>query len=230
LALQLRATYFICLKKVKMLSPIDNILFPDECEIFEIAQNQYVYAIYKNGRSSLNKANFKKIDIGDIENLTTIDIFIRDPFERYISGVETYIKFLGRDNDYIDVNTIIKQLDQFLFLNRHFTLQFHWLVNLGLFVNKDVNLTFRPMNELSLITEIHHHQGNKHSEMRNRLRKHFSQHNQLQYYLLLDNLLYKDLLGKTVTFKEVMLLFKTSYTDVYNEVVGKLKTIANVLP
>jgi hypothetical protein len=75
-----------------MLSHLDRVLFPDRCEVIEIIPSQrYVYPIFKNGSSSLRIAARKnnwRIKINEqITQLTEIDVVIRNPLERFISGI-----------------------------------------------------------------------------------------------------------------------------------------------
>ena len=94
-----------------MLSYLDRILFPDRCEVIEVIPSQrYVYVIFKNGHSSFN--NFKIINPRQIfinqqiQKLKQIDIIIRNPEDRLISGINTYIHFTIRDNLTLDQETV----------------------------------------------------------------------------------------------------------------------------
>ena len=100
-----------------MLGYIDPIIFPDECEVLEVAPGRYVYNIFKNGSSSLRKSGFRQLSLDEVAALDTVEVFIRDPYERYVSGVQTYLSQLDLAQDRA---TVLSMIDQFLFLNRHF--------------------------------------------------------------------------------------------------------------
>lgn len=194
-----------------MLTYLDPILFPDECIIYEI-KNRYVYSIFKNGSSSLVKAKGRILTTSEITSLKEVDIFLRDPFDRYISGVQTYINNIGQE---YDKETVLKLISQFLFLNRHFALQFHWIINLTRFT--EARLHFRHINELNMFTD---HVSN--SSIRNQiLVEYFRDNKKLQFYLLLDKVLYEEFLGETVSFKIILQTIKEKYSDLYNEIIQR---------
>ena len=72
-----------------MFSYIDPILFPDQLKVYELTENQYVYPIYKNASSTIGKIAIRELNYFEIKKLDKIDIYLRDPFERYVSGVQT---------------------------------------------------------------------------------------------------------------------------------------------
>ena len=132
-----------------MLSRIDEIIYPNRCEVIEFLDPQrFVYPIFKNGSSSLAAKGYRQLSHDEIRKLSTIEVYLRDPYERYVSGVQTYLSNLGPGYDRA---TVLKMIGEFLFLNRHFALQFHWLTNLARFT--DAWIRFRPMEELQTATE-----------------------------------------------------------------------------
>jgi hypothetical protein len=202
-----------------MISYIDPILFPDQCHVYEIAQGRYVYPIYKNGSSSL-AATGRQINYRELEQVRTVEVFLRDPFERYVSGVQTYLRNLDPAQDRA---TVLSMISEFLFLNRHFTLQFHWLMNLAR--HSDAWMQFRSMDELGTATE---HVLNV-LERDETLIKYFTNNNKLQYYLLLDKIVYEKFMGKTVSFKQVVQYIKDHEKFLYNEIIQRSKDLCNVL-
>jgi hypothetical protein len=189
-----------------MLSRIDEIIYPNRCEVIEIIPSQrYIYPIYKNGRSSLMyapKYEFKILVNSQIKRAPIIDIFLRDPLERFISGVNTYVYNLKKEQPNLDIDTILYFVEHYLFLNRHYTPQLSWLINLNKFTNSNTKLRFYSMNQLEEVTiynrppdekkilsidQITRLQNNIHNEM----------------YLRLDNLLL-DFIGQETTFSEIL--------------------------
>ena len=95
-----------------MLSRIDDIIFPDRCEVIEIEASQRgIYPIYKNGSSSLNEyAQAQKLKIlfnEQIRKLSDINVIIRNPQERFISGFNTYVYNTTQENPQLNLDTIM---------------------------------------------------------------------------------------------------------------------------
>jgi hypothetical protein len=144
-----------------MLSHLDNIIFPDRCEVIEVIPLQrYVYPIFKNGQSSLgaHAKEYKcRILINEqIKKIDSIDIILRDPQQRLISGINTYVQMMLRDYPELDSKTVLWFAQNYLFLNRHYAPQFLWLVNLARYLAPDAKLNFLGMNQLIELTEIHY--------------------------------------------------------------------------
>ena len=203
-----------------MLSYLDPILFPDECEVLEVAPNRYVYNIFKNGSSSLRKSGFRILNSDEVSKLTNIEVFVRDPFERYVSGVQSYLRYL--DTGY-DRNTVLQIIDEFLFLNRHFALQFHWLVNLAR--QTSANITIRPIEELGITTDLTWNALARDEK----LIEHFKSNDRLWFYLRLDQVLTEEFIGKTVQFKDIIEYIHTNYPVLYEEVIQRSRDLCAVL-
>ena len=194
-----------------MLSRLDDIIYPDRCEVIEIeASQRYIYPIFKNGSTSLTKyAQAQKLKIvfnEQIRKLSDINIIIRNPQERFISGFNTYVYNTKQENPQLDLDTIIYFAETYLFLNRHYAPQFSWLVNLTRYTSKTTKLylsgmgslkEFTPLNvkpkEIMLLSAevIHRLNSNIHNEM----------------YLRIDNLLL-NLVGESMTFDEILKYLK----------------------
>lgn len=105
-----------------------------------------VYPIFKNGRSSLNEyALENKLEILKNEQLSTlkeITIFLRNPVERFISGVHTVIEF----ENVVDIPKFLKEIESLNFYNRHFIPQIYWLLHLLKYFKGKVKLL--PVEEL----------------------------------------------------------------------------------
>ena len=132
-----------------MLSQLDNIIFPDRCDVLEIVPSQrYVYPIYKNGSSSLYNSGFRLLEHDELTQIEVVDIYVRDPYERFVTGVNSFLKY----NQNLDRNTCLHFISNFLFLNRHFCPQFYWLVNLQRFT--DAKIRINPIESISEITNL----------------------------------------------------------------------------
>jgi hypothetical protein len=203
-----------------MFAYIDPILFPDECEVLQVSADRHVYPIFKNGSSSLRKTGYKKIEPDQLSELKVIEVFLRDPLDRYVSGVQTYLKNLGPK---YDRETVLNLIDQHLFLNRHFSLQFHWLVNLARHTRAQIQI--RSVTELSDLTSL-----NKNKMIRDTsLNQRYSGNSRLMFYLQLDRILIDKFMGQTVSFQDIVAYIKQHYPVLYQEVLARSQTLCSVL-
>ena len=201
-----------------MLSYLDPVLFPDECEVYEMGFGNFVYPIFKNGSSSLKAENPTVIINRKIRAISNITVYVRDPFERYVSGVQTYL----RHNPHLDRATALSMIDEYLFLNRHFALQFHWLLNLRR--HYDNWLTFRSMDELGNLTE---NTWNA-LERDQRIVDYFKDNKKLHFYLELDKFLLK-YVGQKVKFAHILAELKAEQPLLYRETVQRSRDLCAVL-
>lgn len=203
-----------------MLGYLDPILFPDECEVVELSPGHYVFPIFKNGSSGIKDRAIRYLNTDQVAKLGNVNIYVRDPFERYVSGVQTYLRY----NSHLDRATALTMIDEYLFLNRHFSLQFHWIMNLQRF-NPDIWMTFKPMSELN----------DNVGETRNAISRdetlidYFKENEKLHFYLLLDKVLTEDFIGKTVKFKDILVHIKEIHPLLYEETIKRSKELCAVL-
>jgi hypothetical protein len=142
-----------------MLGILDTELFPDNCEVVEMPlHNQWVYLIYKNGNSSLKREakhhGYALLRNEQIQQLEFVDVYIRNPRARYVSGVNTYLQHITKDYPELDYNTAFWFAKRYQFLNRHYLPQFYWIQNLSRFLRPDAELRFRNFSTFGSITSI----------------------------------------------------------------------------
>lgn len=200
-----------------MLSQLDNIIFPDRCEVLEVAPQRYVYPIYKNGYSSLSNSGFRTLAMAELPALDTVEIFVREPVERFFSGLSSYIEY----NKQLDQDTLLFIAGHHLFINRHFAPQFHWLVNLRRFTQAQIRIN--PIEDLKTVTDLHI------NENKNKVHYNIIDFPKVTFYMQLDKVLTQDLLGKTVPWKLIVQTMQKRYPDVYKEVVQRSINLCNVL-
>lgn len=203
-----------------MLSYLDPLLFPDEILVIELTKNRYVYPIFKNGSSSLFETAERTLGIERIAQLGHIEVFVREPFERYVSGVQTYLRM----NPHLDRATALSMIDEYLFLNRHFTLQFHWIVNLARF-NPKIWMTFKPMEELNSATDLTWNALTRDET----LLEYFNDNRKLWFYLQLDKVLTEDFIGQSATITMILAHIKVKYPGLYEETIERTQELCAVL-
>jgi len=178
-------------------------IFTTDCSVIKMLNGECVYPIFKNGRSSLNEyALENKLKILKNEQLSTlkeITIFLRDPVERFISGVHTVLEF----EDIIDVPAFLKKIENLTFYNRHFIPQVYWLLHLLKYFKGNVKLL--PVEELYNIIP------NRNAPNINKLtaeRKQQILSIKHKNYIQADQRLMHRYLGKTVELKTIIEEFR----------------------
>jgi hypothetical protein len=215
-------------------SELDNIIFPDGCEVIKVTSQHYVFPIFKCGRSSLTKSmesnGWTFVDESDIPKIQTpITIFLRDPRQRFISGVNTFLQHLLSKEKNLDQDTVLYFVNNYLFLNRHFSPQFFWLLNLSRFAGTDKLLSLNHLSDIKLLTDL---QDDAEvdpitDELRNKIQK--FNWEKLELYLYLDQILI-DNIGKTMTILELLDHVKRDHKDLYDLVFRKTLNIVDILP
>jgi len=208
-----------------MLSRLDDIIYPNRCEVIEIeASQRYIYPIYKNGSGSIKwyavDKKYKSLLNEQLQKLQSIDVIIRDPLTRFISGVNTYVFNTKRDNPNLDINTILYFVENYLFLNRHYSPQLSWLINLSRYIDKNTKLNLYGMESLAEFTPLTIVPDEKKildADVIQRLNTNI--HNEI--YLRLDKQLF-NLIGQQLTFTEILKYIKVQDPIAYS----KLKCIA----
>ena len=142
-----------------MQTPLYTELFRNQCEVVEMPlHNQYVYLIQKNGNSSLRRQqtrdNLAVFTNDRISALDHVDVYIRNPRARYVSGVNTYLQHLQRDHPELDSATAFWFAKRYKFLNTHYLPQFHWLANLARYLRSDAKIRIRDFRNFEKITDF----------------------------------------------------------------------------
>ena len=202
-----------------MLAYLDPILFPDQYKIYELTPGQFVYPIHKNASSTMAKIALRDVPYYQHADIKVIEVYLRDPFERYVSGVQTYLNHRPE----LDRETALKFIEEFLFLNSHFSLQFHWIVNLAR--HCDAWMCFKHINELRDTTsQVWNALSRDHT-----LLDRFRDNSKLHYYLMLDKIVYEEFIGQTVSFRQVCEHIKRQHPYIYEEIIQRSQNLCSVL-
>jgi hypothetical protein len=207
-----------------MLTALDFELYPDDCEVVEIPlHDQRVYLIQKNGSSSLRKQiekyNYKLFSNQQIQGLATVDVYVRNPRARYISGVNTYLQHLARDHPGLDYNTAFWFAKRYKFLNRHYLPQLHWLANLSRYLSPHARLRFRDFAKFGDIVDINFRALVEPPSVAF-VKKLLDDDPDLDFWLFLDQILL-DLIGQTMTWQELLDYYKKNHYDVMKHVLSE---------
>lgn len=204
-----------------MLSRIDEIIYPNRCEVIEFKDLQrFVYPIFKNGSSSLTEytqqQKYKILVNEQIKKIPVIDIILRDPTNRFISGFNTFVYNTKRENPNLDLDTIIYFAENYLFLNRHYAPQLSWLLNLNKYLHKDARLKLHDMSALSMFTPLStkpFEENFLNEQVVKKLKNNV--HNEM--YIRLDSLLLQ-LVGREMTFTDIMAYLHTQDPVAYSKI------------
>lgn len=212
-----------------MLSHIDRELFPDRCEVVVLNDPQrYVYPIFKNGRSAIAQlAERTKLPIllnQQIARLDNIEIYLRDPLERFVSGISTFCQMTMRDNPGLDDHTVAWFAERYLFLNRHYTTQFSWIVNLSRYAAEDCRFSLRPVGLLKSILGMAEPEGIL--PVKDSQRQRILQNRNLEMYTRLDQSL-NSLVGQDITWAEICRHMKAKDSAAWDYVVTNNLDILN---
>ena len=213
-----------------MFNPIDSNLFPENCAVIEVADNRFVYPIFKNGSTALREyaqRNRCKVLLNNqIKNISEVEVFVRDPLTRFVSGANTVVEFVMRDNPNLDRTTVKFFVKNFLFLNSHFSPQIYWLINLARFGNENLKLTFKDSQDIRLILA---------EEWAPLITQKVFTVEEIQNdpiikgYIELDSVLVASI-GQTLTFSELINKIRLQAPTMYTTILDKAKNIINALP
>lgn len=203
-----------------MFARIDQTLFPTECVVLEIVPHtHYVLPIFKNGSSSLAKQGFRSVEPSELASITEVDVFVRDPHERFLSGVQTYLTKLPPE---LDRATVLYFVKNFLYLNRHFCPQVYWLLNATRFMH--TRFRIRPVSELDTITALRENQSVPDTDLRD-----FFADSKVKFFNEIDEALTVNLINQTVTMQDILAVIKSNYDDLYEETFATAESLIHAL-
>ena len=204
-----------------MLSHIDRELFSDRCEVVVFNDPQrYVYPIFKNGSSALSRHakrnKLTRLLNQQISRVDAVEIYLRDPLERFVSGINTFCQMTLRDHPHLDDHTVTWFAERYLFLNRHYATQFSWIVNLARYASKECKFSLRNVQQLKSFLGTAEPEGI--GPVKEPQRGRISQNRDLEMYLRLDQSLI-DLTGQDITWDQICKQMKQNDTAAWDYVV-----------
>ena len=208
-----------------MKTALDTELFPELCEVVEMPlHSQWVYLIQKNGSSSLRiqqlRDNLNMYANKEIHALDYVDVYIRNPRTRYVSGINTYIQLLLTDHPELDYNTVFWFARRYKFLNTHYLPQFHWLANLSRHLHPAAKIRFRNFQNLNQITDLNLGPTGVTSATSDFVKTLFKNDDNIELWLFLDQILL-DLAGQELTWTQLLEHYRYNHPDIINHVLSK---------
>ena len=207
-----------------MRTALDTELFPDLCEVVEMPlHNQWVYLIHKNGNSSLRlqqaRDNLAVFTNEGIRALDRVDVYIRNPRARYVSGVNTYLQHLQRDYPELDFPTAFWFAKRYKFLDTHYLPQFHWLVNLSRYLRSDAKIRIRDFRDIGSIIDFKS-RAEVIPPTEEFVKKLLENDHNVEMWLYLDQILL-DLAGKELTWTELLEFYQKNHNNIIEHVLPK---------
>ena len=130
-----------------------NKLINTECVVVDVG-GVTVYPIFRNGSTSLFRACENRYINDEIKECENIEVLIRNPDVRFISGINMY----SEQND-MSVEQTWSQVQQGNLVDRHFCPQYIWLMNLYRYYRGSV--TLREFKHIKQLTSIHRKKSTK---------------------------------------------------------------------
>jgi len=128
-----------------------NKLLNSNCVVVDVGTDT-VYPIFRVGYTTLMSVCEKKYVNKEIQRCDHVDIMIRDPEVRFVSGVNEYC--VQHD---LDVKETWHLINEGKIYDRHFVPQYIWLMHLYKFYKGLI--TIRPFKHISNITDVHLHKS-----------------------------------------------------------------------
>jgi len=204
-----------------MLTALDQELFPKLCEVVAMPlHNQWIYLIQKNGSSSLRlqqeKDNLVVFSNEQILTLDCVDVYIRNPRARYVSGVNTYLQHIQRDHLGLDYDTAFWFAKRYKFLNTHYLPQFYWIANLNQHLRPDAKIRFKDFQNFNTVTNFQS-RALINPPTQDFVKKLLADDPALELWLLVDQILL-DLIGQQLTWQELVDHYKINHPDIIKHV------------
>tara|TARA_B100001175_G_C19411850_1_gene591568 strand:+ start:89 stop:646 length:558 start_codon:yes stop_codon:yes gene_type:complete len=170
-------------------------------KVLKTLHNKNVFMIFKNAYTSLekyHKITDAKIYINqEVESLEHINILLRDPKKRFVSGVNS---FLSLENAQLDT-ALKEKIETKQILNLHFCPQVYWLFNLYRYYKGPV--TFYDYTDVNIF--IPNHNNPPVSKLNDDIKQ---QIESIRYNFEIDTKLIDNFLNKTVSLQNVIQEFK----------------------
>lgn len=214
-----------------MFSDIDFALYPDDCEVAEMPlHDQWVYMIQKNGTSSIRNdhtGQFRILKNQQIKDLDFVDIYIRDPKTRYVSGVNTFMQQTLRDRPDLDRATVMYFATHYLFLNRHYLPQILWIFNLLRWLSPQAQLRLHDFANYDSLVNMNHRALIEPADQLTQ-RQILDANNGMALWWFADQILLEHA-GQSMTWAQLRDVYRQRYPDVWQSITSTVEKMHHVL-
>lgn len=122
-------------------------LLTGDCNVIRVGQ-YVVYPIHRVGYTSLMSVADEIYTNKQLSTLNHINVLVRDPRQRFVSGVNEYC-----DQRKVDVQETYAKIVNGELIDSHFVPQYIWLMKLYRFYKGKI--TIRPFEFIANITDVH---------------------------------------------------------------------------
>ena len=161
----------------------------------------FVYPIFKNGKTALehyaDQNNSKWLLNEQCGRADTVTVFLRNPRERFVSGVHSFIEFERRKHKDIDYQNMLHNIDIGESVNEHFMEQYEWIRKLAEYFTGI--LTINTVNQLRQL--IPNRESPKIPKITPEQRSAISK---IKYDMRHDEILFDQYIGKQIPIKQLM--------------------------
>lgn len=205
-----------------MFTRLDDILYPNKVEvIFFEDHDKYIYPIFKNGSTAIKRTQkekgYRSLINEQIRKIDNVDVFLRNPKERYISGFQTYI----HNNINLDYQTIFQLGQQGYILDRHYLPQINWLVNLVRYMSSTAKIHIHHLEMLD------HFAPGRDPVVKSTVDVPFNIYTDL--LLKLDHIIWADMSAQSWTPEELFQKLLVDDAMTYSTVIAKSRKLAGVI-
>ena len=208
-----------------MFTELDKVLYPKKCEVIQTASHEFIYPIFKNGSTSLftsaTNNNWKILINNQINKCDKIIIFLRNPLERFFSGVNTYIEHCLSQG--LDEKTVKHFVDNYLFLNRHYMPQTFWLIHLLRYTNKNTIVSIKDTKDISKFTTLYKNKSD------NLVKKNIEVTDKLYFYIKSDDYFF-NYVNQDINFFNLIQNYKKDCSTAYEYIFNYSESLINALP
>ena len=124
-----------------------NKLLTTDCTVVKIKEAM-VYPIFRVGSTSIMASANEVYTNNDINGIDNILVLLRDPAERFVSGLNEYCL-----QNKLEIHTALQMVDKGELMDRHFAPQYIWLLHLSRFHSGSVTLL--PFEHIKKLTNLH---------------------------------------------------------------------------
>ncbi len=117
-----------------------NKILTTDCEIIRMGQD-WIYPIFKNGWNGFRRAKEESKVNEQIADVDIINVYLRHPVSRFVSGVNKYAQ-----TNKLDPDDVVDKIQIEGLTDRHWMPQWYWLLHLSKYYKKDVKLL--PMSAI----------------------------------------------------------------------------------